>query len=34
MNANRKLSPDSRRAKVEEKKAAEESKGLSGAAFR
>lgn len=34
MNASRKLSPDSRRAKIEEKKVAEESKGLVGAAFR
>jgi U4/U6 small nuclear ribonucleoprotein PRP3 len=34
MNASRKLSPDSRRVKIEEKKTAEDSKGLVGATFR
>ena len=34
MNTARKLSPDSRRAKIEEKKIAQETKGLQGAVFR
>lgn len=34
MNAERKLEPEERRAKIEEKKVAEESKGLVGALFR
>jgi len=34
MNAERKLDPDERRAKIEEKKVTEEVKGLVGAVFR
>ena len=34
MNVGRKLDPDARRAKVEEKKTTEELKGLIGAVFR